>query len=627
MRLRSDLHAQASAAMTLWDMTARLPRTLVTALRLAWRTDRNAVVLWAIGQALGAVATAVVLAATSSVLGRFTSGSMTSRDELVARLGDAVPSGVVLACCLVGRSMLGALAEAAAARLAPKVNRVADEEVLSAAAGVDLAAYESPGFEDSLEAAGQGAEATRDLMLAAQSLIAATGSLVGVSGYLAVLHPVLLPLLLLAAVPQGYAAVKAAQVEHAAVHRMLSDERLRSVWRSYATGRNSAGEVRGFTMAAFLIGRYREVSARLEREDLAAVHHALRLRLAGAACAALALCVVWAAVIGLAVAGHMAIAAAGTALIGARACAMAATGWAQAGAKLFRSALYLDDWTRFLGLAAAHQAQQGAAAAPLNGPGLIRTRGLVFSYPGAESPALDGIDLELRRGEVVALIGENGSGKTTLARLLTGLYRPTAGHVEWDGRELSDLAPETVWRSVGMVPQHYTRWPMSARENITLGQPHAGGDPVVDVAAAAAGADEVIDRLPCGLDTLLARSWWGGHDLSGGQWQRLAVARAFYRDAPVLVLDEPTAALDARAEHRIFERLRYLAGGRTTIFVTHRLVNARLADRIIVLEKGRVAEEGAFPSLVTAGGLFQQLYDLQHAGAVSEAAAGQKATS
>ncbi|MFI6415321.1 ATP-binding cassette domain-containing protein [Streptomyces sp. NPDC050585] len=179
----------------------------------------------------------------------------------------------------------------------------------------------------------------------------------------------------------------------------------------------------------------------------------------------------------------------------------------------------------------------------------------------------------IRKGEVIALIGENGSGKTTLSKLLTGLFLPTAGTVSWDAHKLADCDIDTVLRQVAVVSQDYTRWPLAARENLTLGQPRPEGDSAVHAAAEAAGADSVIAGLPHGLDTSLARSWWGGHDVSGGQWQRLAVARAFHRDAHVLILDEPTAALDARAEHHILTRLRALASGRTTVYITHRLVN------------------------------------------------------
>ncbi|MFD0447261.1 MULTISPECIES: ATP-binding cassette domain-containing protein [Streptomyces violaceusniger group] len=244
---------------------------------------------------------------------------------------------------------------------------------------------------------------------------------------------------------------------------------------------------------------------------------------------------------------------------------------------------------------------------------MITATDVSFTYPGADTPALEGINLDLKRGEVIALVGENGAGKSTLARILTGLFLPTAGSVRWDGVDLADADPAAVLAKVALVPQDYTRWPLAARENITLGQPRSEGDIAVHAAAEAADADSVIAALPHGLDTSLARSWWGGHDLSGGQWQRVAVARAFHRDAPVLVMDEPTAALDARAEHRIYTRLRALAEGRATVFVTHRLANTRLADRIIVLDHGRIAETGTFDDLVSRGAtsIFFEMLKLQ----------------
>ncbi|WSY19129.1 ATP-binding cassette domain-containing protein (plasmid) [Embleya sp. NBC_00896] len=209
------------------------------------------------------------------------------------------------------------------------------------------------------------------------------------------------------------------------------------------------------------------------------------------------------------------------------------------------------------------------------------------------------------------MVGENGSGKTTLAKLLTGLYLPDTGTVTWDGVRTTDTDPEHLWTRVASVPQDYTRWPMNARNNIDLGHPTPTGDDAVHTAAEAAGADAALTALPHGLDTSLARSWWGGHDLSGGPWQRIAIARAFHRDSAFLILDEPTAALDARAEHHVFTRLRTLAAGRTTVFVTHRLANVRNADRILVMNAGHIVETGTFDELVHAGGLFGELYKLQ----------------
>lgn len=181
----------------------------------------------------------------------------------------------------------------------------------------------------------------------------------------------------------------------------------------------------------------------------------------------------------------------------------------------------------------------------------------------------------------------------------------------WSDDDLADLDPATVWRATAMAPQDYTRWPLAARENITLGQPRPQGDHAVHVAAEQAGADTVLVQLPNGLDTSLARSWWGGHDLSGGQGQRIAIARAFHRDAPVVLLDEPTSALDARAEHQVFSRLKLLAADKTALFITHRLANARVADRVVVLHDGRIAESGTYSQLLKRGGIFTELHRLQ----------------
>jgi ATP-binding cassette subfamily B protein len=202
--------------------------------------------------------------------------------------------------------------------------------------------------------------------------------------------------------------------------------------------------------------------------------------------------------------------------------------------------------------------------------------------------------LEVRRGEVVALVGENGSGKTTLSKILSALYLPDQGAVSWDGTDTRHLDAHATWARVAVVPQSYANWPLSARENITLGQATEEGDAAVLAAAHAAGADEVIDGLRSGLNTLLAKEWWGGQELSGGQWQRIALARAFHRPAGLLVLDEPTAA-------------------RAVVLVTHRLTNVTIADRIAVLDKGRVIQHGTPEELLAQqDGLFRELWDLQN---------------
>ncbi len=321
---------------------------------------------------------------------------------------------------------------------------------------------------------------------------------------------------------------------------------------------------------------------------------------------------VWVALALLVFGGQISVAALGTAFLALGRVSAGLDGIVGYGAQLFRTGMYLDDWADFIDEAGGHRIDRGPGTP--DAPSVVRAENITFQYPSADRPALDGVSFEVRRGEVVALVGENGSGKTTLSKILSALYLPDpGGAVTWDGTDTRDLDAHATWQRVAVVPQSYANWPLSARENITLGQTTEDGDAAVLAAAHAAGADEVIDGLRSGLNTLLAKEWWGGQELSGGQWQRIALARAFHRPAGLLVLDEPTAALDPRAEHRIFTGLRRLAADRAVVLVTHRLTNVTIADRIVVLDKGRVIQHGTPEELLAQeGGLFRELWDLQN---------------
>ncbi|AGP53782.1 ATP-binding cassette domain-containing protein [Streptomyces rapamycinicus] len=608
MRLASDRHFEASVNLSTWVIARRLPHALAEAARLGWRTDHRAVLALLGCQIGAAVLTATALAATTRVLAAVFTGG-----DIAAGLRQNLTAVVVLAIAASGRYLLDAGARAAAARLAPKAVREADLQVITSATAAELVAYEDPDFEDAHAAASDGAEKTGDLILDAQLLTSAAAQMAAAATVVTVLHSVLLLLLVLSVVPCAWGAVRGARIDHAAHHRNLADSRLRNVFRSYTTERSTADEVRAGTMAGFLIRQYRIVSGRLEAQQLKATRQALIVQGIGDTLTAAGTAATWAVLVFLVATGRMELAVAGTATLAVRTSGAALATTVKAGARLFRTSLSLDDWARFLAVAKPWTTRRGSTPVAEDGPQVITAADVSFTYPGADTPALEGINLGLKRGEVIALVGENGAGKSTLARILTGLFLPTAGSVRWDGVDLADADPAGVLAKVALVPQDYTRWPLAARENITLGQPRSEGDTAVHAAAEAAGADGVIAALPHGLDTSLARSWWGGHDLSGGQWQRVAVARAFHRDAPVLVMDEPTAALDARAEHRIYTRLRVLAEGRATVFVTHRLANTRLADRIIVLDRGRIAETGTFDELVDRGAtsIFFEMLKLQ----------------
>jgi ATP-binding cassette, subfamily B, bacterial len=256
-----------------------------------------------------------------------------------------------------------------------------------------------------------------------------------------------------------------------------------------------------------------------------------------------------------------------------------------------------------------------AAAGALDEEG-IRFEGVGFRYPGQTGWALQDVNLTIKKGESLALVGHNGAGKTTFIKLLTRLYEPTEGRILLDGRDLRAWEPEALRRRIGVVFQDFNQYQLKLRENVGLGSvDHREDAPRIERAVDRGGATEVVRGLMKGLDTQLGRWFKDGTELSGGQWQKVALARAFMREeADILVLDEPTAALDAESEHAVFVRFRALAEGRTTILISHRFPTVRMADRIIVLEGGRVIEEGTHSSLVEQGGRYAHLFSLQAQG-------------
>ncbi|MAG37666.1 MAG: hypothetical protein CL878_15635 [Dehalococcoidia bacterium] len=237
-----------------------------------------------------------------------------------------------------------------------------------------------------------------------------------------------------------------------------------------------------------------------------------------------------------------------------------------------------------------------------------------FTYIGSEQPALADLNLTIRPGERLALVGENGAGKTTLVKLLMGLYQPTAGRILVDGVDLRDLAPADWYRRFGTVFQDFLRYQTTVRDNITFGWVEgADNEAALAEAVARSGADEVVATLPEGLDTLLGKEFHEGQELSVGQWQKLAIARAYFRPAEILILDEPASALDAKAEAAVYEHFAHLAADRTVVLISHRLGSCRIADRILVLQEGHLVEAGTHADLVAEGGAYAELFQLQAA--------------
>jgi ATP-binding cassette, subfamily B, bacterial len=238
-----------------------------------------------------------------------------------------------------------------------------------------------------------------------------------------------------------------------------------------------------------------------------------------------------------------------------------------------------------------------------------------FRYPDAARWALRELNFELHAGEVLALVGENGAGKTTLVKLLARLYDPDEGRILLDGRDLRDYDLDDLRANIGVIFQDFVRYHLTAGENIGVGQiDDMDNRERIHAAARRSGADEVIAGLPQGYDQLVGRRFKTGVDLSGGQWQKIAIARAYMRDAQVMILDEPTAALDARSEFEVFERFKELSDDRTAVLISHRFSSVRMADRILVLAEGRLEASGTHAELLAQGGRYAELFELQAAG-------------
>ncbi|MGG6461562.1 ABC transporter ATP-binding protein [Solilutibacter silvestris] len=284
-------------------------------------------------------------------------------------------------------------------------------------------------------------------------------------------------------------------------------------------------------------------------------------------------------------------------------------------AQVANQALYLDDLYSFFKIEPEIVSKPGAALVPRP-----ITRGFVFDnvgfrYDGSERWALRGLSFELKAGEVLALVGENGAGKTTLVKLLARLYDPDEGRILLDGIDLRDYDLDDLRANIGVIFQDFVRYHLTAGENIGVGQIDALHDRArIEQAAQRGMADEVIAELPSGYDQLVGRRWKTGVELSGGQWQKIAIARAYMRDAQVVILDEPTAALDARAEYEVFRRFKELSEERTAVLISHRFSSVRMADRILVLADGKVEAQGSHDELMAQGGRYAELFELQAAG-------------
>ncbi|WP_073480356.1 ATP-binding cassette domain-containing protein [Streptoalloteichus hindustanus] len=601
-------HDDAVSQAGLWEMAKGLPAAVRVVLRLAWRASPVALgTAFALELVSGGLAACGLLATANALTTLLAAGPTPER------LAAALPVIALVVAVYGARGLADAGVSAATARLSPSVRRVAEDALVEASSHVELAAFDESDFHDAMERARDrgvlNVHGATDRMV---TMVGAVISLVAAAGALAVLHPLLLPVLLLSVVPEAWAALRVARLAYDLVRRTIELNRRLWMISDLMVDRDPAAEVRAFTAQSFLLAEYRRLATALESQQIRLGLRQARVRVTGRALSGLGTGAAYATLGWLLFAGLTPLAVAGTAVLAIRTGRSSLTQVVLAVNRLYEQGLYIADYRAFLDSAAERTRPVTGRRAPRD-PELIEVRDVEFGYPGAERPALTGVSMTVRRGEVVALVGENGSGKSTLAKVLAGLYLPAAGRVAWDGVDLAAVDGDSVADRVGVVMQTPTHWPLTVRENVRLGRP-TRVDPDGRVLAGVArdsGVDAVVAELPLGWDTLLSKKFREGRDLSGGQWQRISVGRALYRDAPLIICDEPTAALDARAEAAVYDSLRRLGQGRTVVLITHRLASVRQADQIVVLHQGRIVERGDHEHLMALGGHYAEMYSLQ----------------
>jgi len=498
--------------------------------------------------------------------------------------------------------------------LADRYSKHISIKIMEHASRLDLISFEDPLFYDKMERARvQGTD--RIVMIQSTGLlIQQMVTTVSLAGGIIFLSPWILLVLVACVIPAFMGETHFAFMGYSLNFKQTPAKREMDYLRIVGGSKESAKELKLFGLASFLVNRYTKLSNELHAENTGLAKKRLWVGAAFTLLSALGYYGSYAFVIYKTVTGKLDI---GTFTFMTGAIALASSN-IQAVFTTFSTiadqAMFITDLLDFFNLQPRVFSKPNGLPAPRPIRQGFEFQDVSFSYPGQTRLVLSNVSFQLRPTERIALVGENGQGKTTIVKLLTRLYDPSGGRILLDGVDLREYQLEDLWKEVGVIFQDFMRYDMTAGENIAIGRIE-DQDNVFRVRSAAQKslAEQVIRKLPKGYEQILGRRFEGGVDLSGGEWQKIALARAYLRDAQVLILDEPTAALDARSEHEVFERFAELTKGKMALLISHRFSTVKMADRILVLENGRIAEQGAHDQLLLNKGRYAEMFELQAA--------------
>jgi ATP-binding cassette, subfamily B, bacterial len=500
------------------------------------------------------------------------------------------------------------------ALLAEKYTRHVSILVMKHAAALDLIAYEDPVFYDRLERARVQATDRLGMIQSIGRLVQQVITTISLSISIMLFSPWLMLLLIAGVLPAFLGESHFAFLGYAKNFRQTLIRRQLDYLRTLGGSKEGAKELKLFGLAPFLTGRFTKLANQLYEEDVALAKRRLG---AGALLSLIGTAGYYSAyvfVIWRTVTGALTI---GTLTFLAGAIVQASSNIQQifsTVSSIADQALFLTDLIAFFEMRPTIYSKPNALPAPRPIQRGFEFRDVGFHYPGSPRMIIQGLNFRFHPGERIALIGENGQGKTTLVKLITRLYDPVEGQILLDGIDLREYSLEDLYREIGVIFQDFMRYEMTARENIAVARVEEMDNlDMVKQSARKSMADQVIGKLQLGYDQMLGRRFEGGVDLSGGEWQKIALARAYLREAQLLILDEPTAALDAHSEFEVFRRFAELTTGKMALFISHRFSTVRMADRIIVLENGRITEDGDHEQLTHLGGRYAEMFELQAA--------------